>query len=94
MKDNYTKSDVKNAKHAATIGGIILGTIAVFGIGIVIKKKTNSNILDGAETLFDKAIDKIKTFIDERKHGGDDSAEFEPVVEDGDSDSSEFLQES
>lgn len=72
MKDSYSKADVKNAKHSAIVGGLILGTLATVGIGILVKKTTKANIIDGSESLFDKGVSKVRDLIDSRKHNSDD----------------------
>ena len=66
-KESFSRSDVKNIKHGAVFGGLILGALPTLGIGICIKKTTNANLTNGTTDLFDKAVDKIKTFLDERK---------------------------
>ena len=66
-KESFSRSDVKNIKHGAVFGGLILGALATLGIGICIKKTTNANLTNGTTDIFDKAVDKIETFLDERK---------------------------
>lgn len=67
MKDSYTRSEVKNAKHGASIGGFILGAIITLAVGVLVKKTTDANIVDGSTNVFDNLKEKTKEFIDSRK---------------------------
>ena len=67
-KESFSRSDVKNIKHGAVFGGLILGALATIGVGICRKKTTNANLTNGTTDLFDKAVDKVKLFLDERKN--------------------------
>ena len=66
-KESVSRSEVKSSKHGAVFGGLILGALATVGVWIGIKKTTNANLTNGTTDLFDKAVDKVKTFLDERK---------------------------
>jgi len=67
MKDSYTRSEVKNAKHGASIGGFILGAVITLAVGVLVKKTTDANIVDGSTNVFDSLKEKTKEFIDSRK---------------------------
>ena len=67
MKDSYTRSEVKNAKHGASIGGFILGAFITLAVGVLVKKTTDANIVDGSTNVFDSLKEKTKEFIDSRK---------------------------
>lgn len=67
MKDNFTRAEVKNLKHGALVGGVILGTALAIGAGVVIKKTTKCNLTDGTTGLFDKIAGKIREAIDSHK---------------------------
>ena len=67
-KESFSRSDVKNIKHGAVLGGLMLGALATIGVGICIKKTTNANLTNGTTDLFDKAGGKVKLFLDERKN--------------------------
>jgi len=67
MKDSYTRSEVKNAKHGASIGGFILGAVITLAVGVLVKKTTDANIIDGSTNVFDSLKEKTKEFIDSRK---------------------------
>ena len=69
MKDSYTRSEVKNAKHGASIGGFILGAVITLAVGVLVKKTTDANIVDGSTNVFDSLKEKTKEFIDSRKGG-------------------------
>lgn len=65
-KESFSRAEVKNLKHGAMLGGLVLGAVSLLGIGICIKKTTNANLVDGSTDLFDKAVGKLKEFIDEK----------------------------
>lgn len=72
-KESFSRAEVKNIKHGAVLGGLFLGAFSLLGIGICIKKTTNANITDGSTALFDKAVGKVKEYIDNKraeKHEG------------------------
>ena len=66
-KESFTRAEVKNIKHGAIMGGVVLGALSLLGIGICIKKTTGANVVNGSTDLFDKVVDKIKIAIQEKK---------------------------
>ena len=69
MKDSYTRSEVKNAKRGASIGGFILGAFITLAVGVLVKKTTDANIVDGSTNVFDNLKEKTKEFVASRKGG-------------------------
>ena len=80
MKETFTNAEVKNAKHFATIGGIILGTVITIGVGIVIKKTTDANIIDGSVKLLDKSVNKIKHLSKKKVDAVEDNSTSEEAI--------------
>ena len=66
-KESFTRAEVKNIKHGAIMGGVVLGALSLLCIGICIQKTTGANVVNGSTDLFDKVVDKIKIAIQEKK---------------------------
>jgi hypothetical protein len=71
QEKTYTSAEVKNRKTSALVRGVLIGTLATLAVGVVVKKTTKANIIDGAEKAVDGATKKIggavKGAIDKHK---------------------------
>ena len=56
----YSKAEVQNRKTSATMRGIVFGALSALAIGVLVKKTTKANIVDGAEIAFDKTVTGVK----------------------------------
>ena len=59
----YTKAEVQNRKTSAGVRGVIVGALSALAIGILVKKTTKANIVDGAEKAFDKTAAGISAAV-------------------------------